>query len=85
MDTIIITALLVVFFGIMIGIGIYCRKHSTDVGGFVLGGRSIGPWLTALAFGTSYFSAVIFAGSVLATPLSARSSRGLCLVAARAL
>ena len=62
MDTIIITALLVVFFAIMIGIGIYCRKHSTDVGGFVLGGRSIGPWLTAFAFGTSYFSAVIFVG-----------------------
>ncbi|MBQ1271885.1 MAG: argininosuccinate synthase, partial [Clostridia bacterium] len=29
---------------------------------FVLGGRSVGPWLTAFAFGTSYFSAVIFVG-----------------------
>ncbi|MBQ8415606.1 MAG: sodium:solute symporter [Clostridia bacterium] len=58
----IITLLLIVFFAVMIGIGIYARKHSTDVGGFVLGGRSIGPWLTAFAFGTSYFSAVIFVG-----------------------
>ena len=62
MNTLLITSMLVVFFGIMIGIGIYCRRHSTDVGGFVLGGRSIGPWLTAFAFGTSYFSAVIFVG-----------------------
>ena len=58
----IITLLLIVFFAVMIGIGIYARKQSTDVGGFVLGGRSIGPWLTAFAFGTSYFSAVIFVG-----------------------
>ena len=54
--------LLVVFFGAMIGIGFYCRKHSTDVSGFVLGGRSVGPWFTAFAYGTSYFSAVIFVG-----------------------
>ncbi len=54
--------LLVVFFGIMIGTGLYCRKHATDVNGFVLGGRSVGPWLTAFAYGTSYFSAVVFVG-----------------------
>ena len=54
--------LLVVFFAVMIGIGLYSRKHATDVNGFVLGGRSVGPWLTAFAFGTSYFSAVIFIG-----------------------
>ncbi len=58
----VISVLLVVFFTVMVGIGIYCRKHSTDVNGFVLGGRSVGPWLTAFAFGTSYFSAVIFVG-----------------------
>lgn len=54
--------LLVIFFGVMIGIGLYCRRHATDVNGFVLGGRSVGPWLTAFAYGTSYFSAVIFVG-----------------------
>ena len=54
--------LLVVFFAVMLAVGIYCRKHSTDVSGFVLGGRSVGPWLTAFAYGTSYFSAVIFVG-----------------------
>ena len=54
--------MLLVFFGSMIGIGIYCKKKATDVDGFVLGGRSVGPWLTAFAYGTSYFSAVVFVG-----------------------
>ena len=54
--------MLLAFFGLMIGVGLACRKHSTNVEGFVLGGRSVGPWLTAFAFGTSYFSAVIFVG-----------------------
>jgi len=54
--------MVVAFFGIMLGIGFYCRKNATDVNGFVLGGRSVGPWLTAFAYGTSYFSAVIFVG-----------------------
>ena len=55
-------ALLVVYFAVLIGIGLYCRRHATDVDGFVLGGRSVGPWLTAFAYGTSYFSAVVFVG-----------------------
>ena len=54
--------MLLVFFGVMVGIGLYCRKNATDVNGFVLGGRSVGPWLTAFAYGTSYFSAVVFVG-----------------------
>ena len=54
--------LLVIFFAIMVGVGIYCRKQATDVNGFVLGGRAVGPWLTAFAYGTSYFSAVVFVG-----------------------
>lgn len=52
----------VLFLAITIGIGVYCRKKATDVNGFVLGGRAVGPWLTAFSFGTSYFSAVIFVG-----------------------
>ena len=53
---------LLVFFAVMIGVGLYCRKNATDVNGFVLGGRLVGPWLTAFAYGTSYFSAVVFVG-----------------------
>ncbi len=54
--------MLLIFFALMIGVGLYCRKHATNVDSFVLGGRSVGPWLTAFAYGTSYFSAVIFVG-----------------------
>ncbi len=54
--------MLIAFFGIMVGVGFYCRSKATDVNGFVLGGRSVGPWLTAFAYGTSYFSAVVFVG-----------------------
>lgn len=54
--------LLLVFFSVMVAIGFYCRRHAADVNGFVLGGRSVGPWLTAFAYGTSYFSAVVFVG-----------------------
>ena len=62
MDLFIKLAMLIVFFGVMVGIGLYCRRNATDVNGFVLGGRSVGPWLTAFAYGTSYFSAVVFVG-----------------------
>lgn len=62
MDFLIKISLLIVFFGIMVFVGFYCRRHATDVNGFVLGGRSVGPWLTAFAYGTSYFSAVVFVG-----------------------
>ena len=58
----IMIVMLVLFFGLMVGIGLYCRSHATNVAGFVLGGRQVGPWLTAFAYGTSYFSAVIFVG-----------------------
>lgn len=59
---IITSVLIVCFFAIMIVIGVRSRKHATDVNGFVLGSRSVGPWLSAFAYGTSYFSAVIFVG-----------------------
>jgi SSS family solute:Na+ symporter len=54
--------LTIVFLAIMIGVGLYSRKQASSVEGFVLGGRSVGPWLSAFAFGTSYFSAVVFVG-----------------------
>ena len=41
--------LVVLFFAIMLAVGLYCRKHTTNVDSFVLGGRSVGPWLTAFA------------------------------------
>ena len=54
--------LTLIFLAVMIGVGVYTRKQASSVDGFVLGGRAVGPWLTAFAFGTSYFSAVVFVG-----------------------
>ncbi len=54
--------LTIIFFAITIGIGIYSRRQANSVDGFVLGGRSVGGWLTAFAYGTNYFSAVVFVG-----------------------
>ncbi|MGN0853029.1 MAG: sodium:solute symporter [Kiritimatiellia bacterium] len=54
--------LTLLFLAAMVGVGVYGRKHARSVDGFVLGGRAVGPWLTAFAYGTSYFSAVVFVG-----------------------
>ena len=54
--------LTLIFLAIMVGVGFYSRKQAGSVDGFVLGGRAVGPWLTAFAYGTSYFSAVVFVG-----------------------
>ena len=55
-------SMVVVFFAVMVYVGIRCRRHSVDVNGFVLGRRAVGPWITALSYGSTYFSAVIFVG-----------------------
>jgi len=54
--------LLLLFFAVTIFVGFYFKKRTASVNDFVLGGRAVGPWLTAFAYGTSYFSAVIFVG-----------------------
>ena len=54
--------LLLAFFAVMLIVGFLNRKNSSSVNSFLLGGRSVGPWVTAFAYGTSYFSAVIFVG-----------------------
>ncbi|MBR7062436.1 MAG: sodium:solute symporter [Clostridia bacterium] len=53
---------IVVFAAVTVLIGIISSKKVRGVGDFVLGGRNVGPWFSAFAFGTSYFSAVIFVG-----------------------
>ena len=54
--------LTVIFLAVTVGVGFYSRRSAKNVDGFVLGGRNVGGWLTAFAFGTSYFSAVVFVG-----------------------
>ena len=51
-----------VFVCVMVGVGVYSRKKTATVNEFFLGGRDVGPWLSAFAYGTTYFSAVLFVG-----------------------
>ena len=67
----IVVIMLIAFLPFCSAWGLYSRRHASDVNGFVLGGRSVGPWLTAFAFGTSYFSAVILS----AMPVSSAGVR----------
>ena len=39
--------MLLVFFAVMIAVGFITRKRAASVDGFVLGGRTAGPWITA--------------------------------------
>ncbi len=54
--------ILIMYIGVMIGIGIYTARRTKSTEDFMLGGRSVGPWLTAFGYGTTYFSAVVFIG-----------------------
>ncbi len=46
----------------MLAIGLYSYRKTKNIDGFLLGGRNVGAWISAFAYGTSYFSAVIFVG-----------------------
>lgn len=54
--------LLLVFLTVMVSVGVWGMKKTSTVNDFFLGGRSLGPWMSAFAYGTTYFSAVIFIG-----------------------
>ncbi|MGI6706590.1 MAG: sodium:solute symporter family transporter [Clostridia bacterium] len=47
---------------IMVAIALYSMKRVNSLQDFFLGGRNVGPWMSAFAYGTTYFSAVIFIG-----------------------
>lgn len=53
---------LILFVVIMIAVGVISRRKINNVQDFFLGSRKMGPWLSAFAYGTTYFSAVIFIG-----------------------
>ena len=55
-------AFLVVYVLAMVAIAYVCRKKSDSLNSFYLAGRGIGPWMTAFAYGTTYFSSVILIG-----------------------
>lgn len=53
---------LVIFALAMVFIGFYSSRKTKTIDGFLLGSRNIGAWVSAFAYGTSYFSAVVFVG-----------------------
>ncbi len=53
---------LIAFVLLMITTGIIARKKVKNMDDFFLGGKNVGPWISAFSYGASYFSAVIFIG-----------------------
>ena len=47
---------------LMLGIGVWYSRKGADMAGFTVGGRNAGAWISALSYGTAYFSAVMFIG-----------------------
>src|SRR5512143_2889486 len=54
--------IVVLYVVVMVGVGYFYMRRTKSVGDFFLGGRSLGPWMSAFAYGTTYFSAVLFIG-----------------------
>ena len=54
--------ILVIYILILVAIAIYSNKKAKTTDDFMLGGRKIGAWMSAFAYGTTYFSAVMFVG-----------------------
>jgi SSS family solute:Na+ symporter len=60
-------SMLLCFFSLIVGLSLYSRRKTNTVNDFVVGNRTIGPWMSAFSYGTAYFSAVLligFAGKV---------------------
>ncbi len=70
MDTKTVWITIAVYIAALVAIGIVTGRKSTSIADFVVGGRSAGAWLSALSYGTAYFSAVMFVGYAGKTGLS---------------
>lgn len=55
-------AVIAVYAAVIAFVGIINLKRSRSFGDFFLGGRAIGPWMSAFTYATAYFSAVLFIG-----------------------
>ncbi|MDR2089251.1 MAG: sodium:solute symporter [Clostridiales Family XIII bacterium] len=62
MTQVIAGIVLLCFVLITIAVGIMSARKALTIEGFLLGNRTVGPWLSAFSYGTTYFSAVIFVG-----------------------
>ena len=55
-------AIVVAYVLVMLSVGWFSMRKTRDVKDFFIGGRTLGPWMSAFAYGTTYFSAVLFIG-----------------------
>lgn len=53
---------IVIYMGLMLGLGVVSGRKVKDISNFTVGRRNAGAWLSALSYGTAYFSAVMFVG-----------------------
>lgn len=53
---------LVVYLGALAAIGVVLSGRSRSAGDFAIGGRGVGPWVTALSFVAAYYSSVVIIG-----------------------
>ncbi len=53
---------LVLYLGLLSAIGVYFSGRSKNAADFAIGGRSVGPWVTALSFVAAYYSSVVIIG-----------------------
>ena len=54
--------IIALYVAVLLGVGWWSMRKTRSVGDFFLGGRAIGTWMSAFAYGTTYFSAVLFIG-----------------------
>ena len=54
--------ILALFIAVLLGIACWEMFRTKTTGDFLLGGKTLGPWILAVSYGTTYFSAVVFIG-----------------------
>jgi sodium/proline symporter len=61
-ESLIYAIIIIVYLAILILIGFVTGRKTKSVEDFYIGGRQIGPWVTALSFVAAYFSSVVIIG-----------------------
>lgn len=51
-----------VYMAVILSVAVFTRKKSTTIEGFMFANKGVGGWLSAFAYGATYFSAVVFVG-----------------------
>lgn len=62
MDSYLIWGVIAIYILSMVVVGVIGARRTKTLTDFVVGSRKAGPWVSAFAYGTTYFSAVLFIG-----------------------